>query len=118
MALYRHEAKTRNRYHLGASFDLGFTRIKKELEAPRPKNRFLVKIGFSVKIHLYHPKGGLLCNPGQNQLQDGSFHRTLSGVCSSSGELKRTRRPPGAPGQVQDLQGHLQDMQDQLQDHV
>ena len=25
-------------YHLGASFDLGFTRIKKELEAPRPKN--------------------------------------------------------------------------------
>ena len=38
MALYRHEAKTRNRYHLGASFDLGFTRIKKELEAPRPKN--------------------------------------------------------------------------------
>ena len=61
MALYRHEAKTRNRYHLGASFDLGFTRIKKELEAPRPKNRFLVKFGFSVKIHLYHPKGGLLC---------------------------------------------------------
>ena len=61
MALYRHEAKTHNRYHLGASFDLGFTRIKKELEAPRPKNRFLVKFGFSVKIHLYHPKGGLLC---------------------------------------------------------
>ena len=62
MALYRHEAKTRKRYHLGASFDLGFTRIKKELEAPRPKKRFLVKFGFSVKIHLYHPKGGLLCN--------------------------------------------------------
>ena len=61
MALYRHEAKTRNRYHLGASFDLGFIRIKRELEAPRPKNRFLVKFGFSVKIHLYHPKGGLLC---------------------------------------------------------
>ena len=60
MALYRHEAKTHYRYHLGASFDLGFTRIKKELEAPRPKNRFLVKFGFSVKIHLYHPKGGLL----------------------------------------------------------
>ena len=55
MALYRHEAKTRNRYHLGASFDLGFTRIKKELEAPRPKNRFLVKFGFSDKIRLYHP---------------------------------------------------------------
>ena len=61
MALYRHEAKTRNRYHLGASFDLGFTRIKRELEAPRPKNQFLVKIGFSLKIHLYHPKGGLHC---------------------------------------------------------
>ena len=61
MASYRHEAKTHNRYHLGASFDLGFTRIKKELEAPRPKNRFLVKFGFSVKIHLYHPKGGLHC---------------------------------------------------------
>ena len=52
MALYRHEAKTRNRYHLGASFDLGFTRIKKELEAPRPKKRFLVKFCFSDKIHL------------------------------------------------------------------
>ena len=63
MALYRHEAKTHNRYHLGASFDLGFTRIKKELEAPRPKNRFLVKFGFSVKIHLYHPKGGRHCIP-------------------------------------------------------
>ena len=61
MALYRHEAKTHNRYHLGASFDLGFTRIKKELEAPRPKNLFLVKFVFYVKIHLYHPKGGLLC---------------------------------------------------------
>ena len=61
MASYRHEAKTHNRYHLGASFDLGFTRIKKELEAPRPKNRFLVKFVFSVKIHLYHPKGGLHC---------------------------------------------------------
>ena len=64
MALYRHEAKPRNRYHLGASFDLGFIRIKRELEAPRPKNRFLVKFGFSVKIHLYHPKGGLLCDSG------------------------------------------------------
>ena len=64
MALYRHEAKTHNRYHLGASFDLGFTRIKKELGAPRPKNRFLVKFGFSVKIHLYHPKGGLHWNAG------------------------------------------------------
>ena len=57
MASYRHEAKTRNRYHLGASFDLGFIWIKRELEAPRAKNRFLVKFGFSDKIHLYHPKG-------------------------------------------------------------
>ena len=61
MALYRHEAKTRNRYHLGASFEGLIIWIKKELEAPRRKNRFLVKFGFSVKIHLYHPKGGLLC---------------------------------------------------------
>ena len=66
MALYRHEAKTRNRYHLGASFEGLIIWIKKELEAPRPKNRFLVKFGFSVKIHLYHPKGGLLCLLGES----------------------------------------------------
>ena len=59
--VYRHEAKTRNRYHLGASFEGLIIRIKKELEAPRRKNIFLVKFGFSVKIHLYHPKGGLHC---------------------------------------------------------
>ena len=47
MALYRHEAKTRNRYHLGASFEGLIIWIKKELEAPRRKNRFLVKFCFS-----------------------------------------------------------------------
>ena len=48
MALYRHEAKTRNRYHLGASFEGLIIWIKKELEAPRPKNRFLVKFVFPL----------------------------------------------------------------------
>ena len=47
MALYRHEAKTRNRYHLGASFEGLIIWIKKELEAPRRKNGLLVKTCFS-----------------------------------------------------------------------
>ena len=47
MALYRHEAKTRNRYHLGASFEGLIIWIKKELEAPRRKNIFLIKFVFS-----------------------------------------------------------------------
>ena len=48
MALYRHEAKTRNRYHLGASFEGLIIWIKKELEAPRRKKRFLVKFVFPL----------------------------------------------------------------------
>ena len=56
MALYRHEAKTRNRYHLGASFEGLIIWIMKELEAPRRKNRFLVKFVFSPKVGLkWHP---------------------------------------------------------------
>ena len=59
MALYRHEAKTRNRYHLGASFEGLIIWIKKELEAPRRKNGLLVKTCFSLKIPLYSPFGAV-----------------------------------------------------------
>ena len=34
-------------YHLGVSFDLGFTRIKRELRSPKRKNGLLVKTCFS-----------------------------------------------------------------------
>ena len=41
MASYRHEAKTHRPDHLGESFYLGFTLIKKELRGPRRKSSIL-----------------------------------------------------------------------------
>ena len=35
---YRHEAKNRNRYHLGESFEGKITWIKRESRSPRRKN--------------------------------------------------------------------------------